>query len=159
MPGITLNLTDQKRITKFLKGLDPKARGLVVDKGIRSIGRATESLAKTKFIVRGRGKKAPALPDKLTWRTGRLSRSISTDESRAPKQVIVGSSVVYSAIHELGGTFNRTAPTHKDGKRGKFHKASYPARPFLEPAALEVLSKQAAGIFRALLVKLQRGAL
>lgn len=113
--GARLNLRDSQRIRSFLDGLDPRISGSVADQACETIARLTEQRAKEVEIVRGRGN-SPPLARQLSFRTGRLSRSISTDLSQRPKNYIVGTSVVYSSQHELG-------------------LAPYPKRAFLQPAA------------------------
>jgi len=155
MNGARINLRDSKRIRAFLDDLDPATRGSVSDQALESIARLTEQRAKEVEIVRGRGRNtetSPPLPKQLSFRSGRLSGSISTDTSQRPKQFVVGSTVVYAPVHELGLSVSVPAHnrTNADGKRYrvKAHKAKFPKRPFLEPAATHVISTQAEKVFR-----------
>ncbi|MGL5098246.1 MAG: phage virion morphogenesis protein, partial [Planctomycetia bacterium] len=72
------------------------------------------------------------LPDRLSWRTGHLTRSISTDSAPNLKTWIVGSTVNYAPVHELGL---------------RVGNARYPARPFLTPAAEWVIENRAPDFF------------
>ena len=132
MNGARVNLRDSKRIRAFLDDLDPSTRGSVCDQALESIARLTEQRAKEVEIVRGRGRNtetSPPLPRQLSFRSGRLSGSISTDTSQRPKQFVVGSTVAYAPVHELG-------------------LGHFPKRPFLEPAATHVIETQAEQVFR-----------
>lgn len=81
-------------------------------------------------------------PDKLGVVTGRLRNSIMTQVrgSGGTVQGIVGTSIIYAAIHEYGGTI---LPVSSDYLRFFFEKAGHwvslkqvtiPARPFLSTA-------------------------
>lgn len=129
MNGARINLRDSARIRNFLDRLDPTTRLSVADEALESIARLTEARAKEVEIVRGRGRDSPPLAKQLSFRSGRLSGSISTDTSGRPGLFVVGSTVKYAPVHELG-------------------LGPYPKRPFLEPAADHVISTQAEKIFR-----------
>ena len=125
MNGARINVRDSKRIRAFLDDLDPATRGSVSDQALESIARLTEQRAKEVEIVRGRGRNtetSPPLPKQLSFRSGRLSGSISTDTSQRPKQFVVGSTVAYAPVHELG-------------------LGNFPKRPFLETQAEQVFRK------------------
>jgi hypothetical protein len=128
-PGVRLNLRDFGRISEFLSALEPGTRASVTDEALETVARLTEQRAKEIEIVRGRGLRSPPLPKRLSFRSGRLSGSISTDVSQAPRLYVVGSTVAYAPVHELG-------------------LGPYPRRAFLEPAAQHVIDTQADGIFR-----------
>lgn len=132
MNGARFNVRDHRRIRSFLDDLDPGIRGAVVDQALETIARLTEQRAREVEIVRGRGRdiqKAPPLPKRLSFRSGRLSGSISTDTSLRPRQFVVGTSVAYAPVHELG-------------------LGPYPKRPFLQPAAEHVVETQGRAVFR-----------
>lgn len=128
-PGVRLNLRDFGRISAFLDALDPSSRESVADEALESIARLTEQRAKEVEIVRGRGLDSPPLPTRLSFRSGRLSASISSDLSQRPRNYIVGSTVRYAPVHELG-------------------LGPYPKRAFLEPAADFVIANHAESVFR-----------
>lgn len=142
MNGARFNIRDSKRIAHFLDAIDPAARGFVVAQSLDAIATATEQRAKEVEIVRGRGRDtetAPPLPKRLSFRSGRLSGSISTDRSGAPRQYVVGSTVAYAPVHELG-------------------LGPYPKRPFLEPAADHVIETKGLAIFRKALLRARASA-
>lgn len=157
-PGVRFNIQDARAIRRALEGLNPRVRNSAVGLALVRIGRRTEALAKEKYIVRGRGLKSKPLRNRVTFRTGRLTRSISTDESASPRRVVVGSRVVYAPVHELGLTVNRPiGPSRSNKKRGRLKgSAVYPKRPFLEPAALFVIRREAADIMRRSIAQAQR---
>lgn len=134
--GARLNLVDKGRIAQLLERLDPTERDSISAKVIGQSARLIEAEAKENQIVRGRGLTAPPLKKKLSYRTGHLSRSISTDLSGLPRQAIVGTAVRYSVVHELG-------------------ISPYPRRPFLEPAAEIVVGRDVSKLFRRALERLR----
>ena len=165
--GVRLNIAESKKIRAFLDGLDPRERKSVSDLALERIAVATEADAKTKRIIRGRGKAKP-VNRRLTWRTGRLGRSISTDRSGAPRRYVVGSTVKYAPVHEQGGTFKVRAHRRKNPpskKRGGFgggrshavkaHSIKFPKRPYLLPAYEFVVKIKAGRIFRQELERLR----
>ena len=128
---VRLNLRDSAKIKAFLDRLDPQHRESVSSDALESIARLTEQRAKEVEIVRGRGRDiiaAPPLAKQLTFRSGRLSGSISTDATQLPDQVVVGTPVKYGVVHELG-------------------LSPQPKRAFLEPAADHVMETQARSVF------------
>lgn len=129
--GVRINLAESRAIARFLKGLTPGERNAVADEVLEKVARATETRAKTVEIVRGRGN-APPLPDRLSWRTGHLTRSISTDSAPSLRTWIVGSTVNYAPVHELGLQVGN---------------ARFPKRAFLQPAAEWVIAERAPGFF------------
>lgn len=133
--GVRLNLADSRRIAEFLQRLEPGQRQSVADRVLEKVARAAEERAKTVEIVRGRGD-APPLPDRLSWRTGHLTRSISTDSIPAQGVWIVGSTVNYAPVHELGLSVQTRGGTIR-----------YPERPFLTPAAEWVIDQRAPDFF------------
>lgn len=78
---------------------------------------------------------ARAHPKRLTSRTGRLRDSIAVDRSGLPDSILIGSNVVYGAIHEFGGAAGRNLA------------ATLPARPYMQPG-LEAVANQLDGIFQ-----------
>lgn len=130
--GVRVNLAATRAAQAMLAKLAPNVRDSVVDEVLENVALATEERAKTVEIVRGRGD-APPLPDRLTWRTGHLTRSIATDIVPSQRVAIVGSTVNYAPVHELGLQVGN---------------AHYPRRPFLQPAADFVLSTRIRGFFQ-----------
>ncbi len=100
--------------------LDPSESGVQrrIGIGLRQAGELVQSIAAEKKIVRGRGKRAKPLPDRLSGRTGALAGSIAVDTTRLPKEVRIGTALVYGPVHELG-------------------LAAFPKRPFLAPAVVD----------------------
>lgn len=135
--GVRINLAESRRIGEFLRRLTPGERDAIVDEVLEKVALAAEERAKTVEIVRGRGD-APPLPDRLTWRTGHLTRSIGTDSVPSQRVWIVGSTVNYAPVHELGLTVGN---------------AHYPARPFLQPAADWVIDNRAGDFFEQALTR------
>jgi phage gpG-like protein len=134
---VRLNLRDSAAIRGFLERLDPRHRESVSSEALESIARLTEQRAKEVEIVRGRGRDpeiAPPLAKRLTFRSGRLSGSISTDATQLPRQVVVGTPVAYGPVHELG-------------------LGPFPKRAFLEPAADHVMETNARAVFEKALAR------
>ncbi len=138
---IAVNVRDAAAIDQFLRGLSPQQKNRVVAKSLREIARRTERKARDEYIVKGRGRNAPPLRDKLTSRTYRLANSIDTDERQIPKRARVGTPVKYAPVHEQGLRVRMVS------SRGKTFQQTFPRRPFLEPAAREVIRKEASGVF------------
>lgn len=143
--GVRVNLAESRRIAEFLRRLEPGERDAVADRVLESVTRAAEERAKTVEIVRGRGN-APPLPDRLSWRTGHLTRSIGTDSIPSARTWILGSTVNYAPVHELGLTV-----------QGRGGAVRYPARPFLLPAAEWAIEQRAPELFERELAR-ARGA-
>jgi len=130
--GVRFNLADSRRIRRLLSDLSPKERNQVIPPVLEQLAEETSTRVKLKEIARGRGKKAPPLPRKLTSRNaGRgLVGSIAVDRSqRARNQYAVGTRLRYGPVHELG-------------------LGPYPKRPFLKPGAEYILNKRGVPIFR-----------
>lgn len=143
--GVRVNLAESRAIAQFLRRMAPAERDSVAAEVLEKVARAAEERAKTVEIVRGRGD-APPLPDKLSWRTGHLTRSISTDSIPSQRVWIVGSTVNYAPIHELG------LPVRVPGGG----TARYPKRAFLTPAAEYVIDQRAPAFFRQALERARR---
>jgi len=137
--GVRINIATSNQVAEYLRRLAPNVRGSVVDEVLEKIALATEERAKTVEIVRGRGD-APPLPDRLSWRSGHLTRSIGTDSIPSEHAWVVGSTVNYAPVHELGLTVGR---------------AHYPQRPFLQPAADYVIEERAGEFFEKALEHLR----
>lgn len=130
--GVRVNLAPTRQALEYLRRLAPDVRESAVDEVLESVALATEERAKTVEIVRGRGT-APPLPDRLSWRTGHLTRSIGTEVVPSQRVAIVGSTVNYAPVHELGLQVGN---------------AHYPRRPFLQPAADWVMENRVAAFFK-----------
>ena len=140
LSGVRINLAESRRIAEYLRRLQPAERDNVVDEVLEKVALATDERARTVEIVRGRGLTAEPLPDRLTYRTGHLTRSISAEPDRSNHVYIVGSTVNYAPVHELGLTVGR---------------ARYPQRPFLQPAAEYVIENRAGDFFETALERLR----
>lgn len=111
---------------------DANLEKFALRKILRDLGSITQSQAAEVFIVRGR-EKLPALPNRLSFRSGRLTRSIAADFGGLPFEVRVGTNVEYGEKHEKG-------------LRG------FPVRAFLSPA-LEVAHKKSGPIVSKIMDK------
>lgn len=127
--GARFNVHDSKRIQEFIRRMKPFEKASVWREVGETLVRLVEQRAKEVEIVRGRGLTSKPLPDRLSFRSGRLTRSISTDTSQRPARYIAGTSVRYSPQHEQG-------------------IAPWPKRAFLEPAAQYVMKARADKIFK-----------
>ena len=125
---VRVNRTDSGKIAAFLRNMDPNRARSVADNAMRDLTKLSASAAREE-IVRGRSLNAKPLKRKLTWRTGRLTRSIGSDLSRAPRLYIIGAAARYAPQHELG-------------------LPPFPKRPFLLPGARKAVSKYAERLFR-----------
>ncbi len=100
---------------------------------------------------RGKGRALPALPSRLTSRTGTLRRSVAVNQRPLPRAIEIGTDLSYGAVHEVGGRISVPASRVKSHTRtvafgrkvGPFtvpahmrsaYTANYPRRPFLQPA-------------------------
>jgi hypothetical protein len=131
--GVRINLSDSARIRSFLEKMVPGQRESVTNEVLEKVARACEERAKTVEIVRGRGLDSEPLDDQLTYRSGHLARSISTDSDPANGVWIVGTPINYGPVHELG---------LRVGGR------TYPRRPFLQPAAEWAIENRAPEFFQ-----------
>jgi hypothetical protein len=125
-------LRDSKHIAAFLEQLDPRERGTVIDEAMRDLSKLIKANARTVQIITGRGEDpvvAPPLSDRLTYRTGHLTRSIDTDFSDAPRRYVIGTPLGYGVVHELG-------------------LAPFPKRAFLQPAGETIIETEAEPAFR-----------
>jgi len=90
---------------------------------MRTIGETVRTSVERNFAAQGRPEKWS--PSQRVLRTGgqtlslsgRLRRSFSVKATG--KEAVVGTNVIYAAIHQMGG------------KAGRGHRATIPARPFL----------------------------
>lgn len=117
---------------------NPKLRRIILLKGAFAIQKEVT----TKTIKRGRS--GPPLANRLTFRSGTLTRSIAV--AHDGEAVEVGTNLIYGSVHENGGTFAIPAHTRrtKSGKRAlvKAHNATFPKRPFLAPALKSTQKKR-----------------
>ena len=121
--GVQLNRNDSARVRRVLGKLSPAQNANINRKSLRKCGLLVQKIAAEEMIVRGRGRHAPPLPDRLTTRTGTLARSIALVIDGAT--ATVGTDLIYGAVHEF-------SPSHP--------------RPFLSPA-LEKAESKFEGIF------------
>jgi hypothetical protein len=140
--GVRINLSDSARIRAFLERMVPGQVASVTSDVLEQTARACEERAKLVEIVRGRGLDSEPLDDQLTYRSGHLTRSISTDSDVANGVWIVGTPINYGPVHELG---------LRVGRR------KYPRRPFLEPAADWVIANRTPTFFQRALERARGG--
>jgi phage gpG-like protein len=133
--------------------------------------------AKGSYFVTGGGKNSPAIPGKLTSRTGRLRGSIIATRAEVVadgdtfKEInaYTGTNKKYAAAHELGFDGTVSIPTHQRKIKEAFgktlpkpieitvsgyeRKMKLPKRPFLQPArddeSQPILNKIHAALARA----------
>lgn len=137
MANIRVQLVGDEKLARVLEQIDPGQSPGWVRRGLVRAGLRVQRNAATKQIKRG-GKGAP-LPDKLTSRTGTGRRSIRVDRGGLPRLFVdVGSDLGYMAVHETGGTVRRRAHSRRTQSGGlarvSAHTATFPARPWLQPA-------------------------
>lgn len=106
-----------KQLRRKLKALSPRENRRVLREALLRVAFETQTNAARKQILPGG--KGPPHPTRLTSRTGSLRRSIAVSRRGLPREIEVGTHLIYGAVHELGT--NR-----------------YPKRPFLRPAADEI---------------------
>jgi len=126
---IEIDLSIKDSDIKDLRKMDENVRkGLL--KGVRNAMFYAEREAKGSFGQVGR----------LKVRTGTLRRSIQSgaEETKDGVRGWIGASVVYAAIHELGGTIRPRAAKYLhfdiDGDRKTVKEVDIPARPYLRPS-------------------------
>lgn len=135
----------------YLQGAERRFQGALAD-GLRDSAAIVERRAKTN-VQRGRPEWAPLAPATRAARMrkspsaragerqgkrgvtplydeGTMLRSISHEVEDQDLVAVVGSSVGYAAVHELGTS-----------RAGKGRSNTIPARPFLQPAAEEGLEE------------------
>ena len=107
---------------------------------------AREKIIRGGVVGRGKNRtETPPHPFRVTSRSGALRRSIAVDRGPLPFAVEVGSNLRYAPVHEFGGTYRMTRRT-KGGTTS--YTATYPARPFLQPA-LDDVAKTFSDLFAA----------
>jgi phage gpG-like protein len=118
-----------KSFAKMDPSRNPKLRRIILLKSAFAIQRRV-----TKKEIK-RGRTGAPLPNRLTFRSGTLTRSIAV--AHDGEAVEVGTALIYGAVHENGGTFAIPAHTRrtKSGKRTlvKAHNKTFRKRPFLAP--------------------------
>lgn len=145
-----------ERFQQALRNASPKTNPRFISQLLRAVALRTQAVAAGDKIRRGGS--GPALPDRLTSRTGTGRRSISTNLSPLPRAAEVGSDLSYMAVHEIGGRINvpgttvqshtrtvafgrKVAPFTVPSHRRRAHSARYPARPWLQPAVDDVVAE------------------
>lgn len=119
MPNLRVEIRGDVEFRAALGRLSPRQNPEPFRRALLRAALAIQAKATTLYILSGGS--GPPDPTRLTSRTGTLRRSIGVDRSGLGGLVVgVGSDLVYARVHELGGRFVR-------------------ARPFLEPAATDVL--------------------
>lgn len=122
---ISLKITlDPVSVRQFTDRLKPEVSKRVLSRALTEIAMKIAKNAAEEQIIRGgrfsRGGKlydTPVDPVRITSRTGRLRASIAAqgfrrgiDDSRLPREISVGSDVVYAPVHEFGNTTTRARP-------------------------------------------------
>ena len=134
--SVTVKVTGVAELVHALEKITPAKNPAWLHIALKKAALQVANLAKFEFILPGGRFFKPGAkqfakpvinPKRLTSRSGRLRDSIAVDLSASPKSVDVGTSVLYGAVHELGGRF-----VH--------------ARPFLSPA-LEKASRDFQALF------------
>lgn len=155
--GIRISVSGGDKYGRALKRLTPSQNAKVKSDGLRKIALEVQRIAAGEKIIRG-GKQAPHR-SRLTSRTGTGRRSIRTNFSGLPNVSVVGSDLIYMAVHEQGGPFSFRASTVRShtrrvafGKRlapftvpshtRRAHTARYPRRQWLEPAVDDVVPRK-----------------
>jgi hypothetical protein len=156
--GIKATVTGGKAYEAALKKLSPRENAKVKSLGLRAIAVAVqENAAKFQMYPGGKG---PPRARQLTSRTGTGRRSIRTNFSKLPGESQVGSDLKYMAAHEAGGQFTIKAHSVRQHTRKfafgrklapftvptfmrKAHSATFPKRPWLEPAVDEIVPSKA----------------
>ncbi|EHC4966814.1 phage virion morphogenesis protein [Escherichia coli] len=111
--SITIN---DKSLRRSLRALDLAATDM--EPAMRKIAGTLLAETQFNFLDEGRPGWMPSLAAEETLQdTGRLMGSVSTDHD--DRQAVVGTNVVYGAIHQFGG------------KTGRNESVELPARPFL----------------------------
>lgn len=124
--AVEVKITGDENLRRLLRRMSPQSNPAWVRRGMLKVGFQMQTLAASKYILRGGGPRAPVHPTMLTSRTGTLRRSIAVNRRRLPFTVSVGTHLRYGRTHELG-------------------LGPYPRRAFLDPALQEV-AKTAANV-------------
>ena len=95
----TLRRGDTAEVRRVLRSVSPKQNAEINRKALTKAGLLVQKIVTEEMIVRGRGKNAPPLPDRLTSRTSTLTRSVALILSRF--KVSIGTDLLYGAVHEL----------------------------------------------------------
>lgn len=152
---ITVKIVGGEELKRKLAKLDPAQNLAIMRKSLLEIAFEIQTVASKVMIVPGgenRRDKSP-LRNRLTSRTGTLSGSIATDRTHLPGAVEVGTHLKYGAVHEFGGTFPVKAHTRRNRVSGgnhavQAHTATFPPRPFMQPALARVKPKMTGIILR-----------
>ena len=166
------------RLRRALERIRPSSQRTILSQALTESAMLVARIAATDKIIRGgrfrgapgpRGGRgaltsAPAHPSRLTSRSGRLRGSLAgrgyragIDDSRLPREIVVGTDVDYGAVHETGGSFTMVVPRHVRTSafgretrpfvvREHTRSVTYPPRPFIGPALADA-SRQFEDIF------------
>jgi phage gpG-like protein len=163
-------------MSRAIQSISPQEAGARLSehlvKGMYEILNVIGNVAATEYmIMTGTGRRSrlprpdvPVHPSKLTWRTGRLARSLvrGTDSDAIEEVKVEGTRIIgrkgtrvpYAAIHEYGGTIQHPGgtayivtrrgarfisnaeaeTTRRQVRRTRPHPITIPARPYLRPA-------------------------
>ena len=101
---LRVSLVGAKELRRRLKEMNPAINTRIVRESlIEAAGKVQTDAANIQITGggRGKGKGLPALPHKLTSRTGALRRSIAVDRKPLPFAIEVGTDLDYGAVHEF----------------------------------------------------------
>jgi len=135
--ALSIGIEGLDKLYDKLERIAPRRAGEAwVRRALVTSAMRVQEIAASEMIIRGgrigAGRKktdAPADPERLTSRTGRLRGSIRVNRSPLPKAIDIGSDVAYAPVHELIGVGRARTK-----------------RPFLQPA-LDKASKEFSRIF------------
>lgn len=149
MASIRVEVDGLQKVRTVLLGINPERQPAWVRRALTKGGLLVQREAAQNQIRRGGS--GPPLAHRLTSRTGTGRRSIRVDRGGLPRFFVdIGSDLAYMRVHEGGGTVQRKAHTRRSRLGNlhsvRAHQATYPARPYLQPA-LEVVDAQLEGVF------------
>ncbi len=161
MTALSVQVTGAAELQAAFDKFTPSKNPRFVSNSLKRITLEVQTNAAS-FQIRRGGGLAPA-PTVLTSRTGTLRRAISTDFGGLPFKATVGNTLKYAALHESGGrvnvprkfvkghfrtkAFGKTFPRFR--VKGFFvnpHKATFPKRPWLQPAVDAIVPRRAQAI-------------
>ena len=156
--SMKVTVTGGKEFEDALRRLPPRENAKVKSLGLRAVALAVQAnAAKLQMFPGGKG---PPRANQLTSRTGTGRRSIRTNFAKLPGESQVGSDLKYMAAHEAGGQFTikshsvrehtrkfafgkKLAPFKVPTFTRKAHSATFPKRPWLQPAIDEIVPSKA----------------
>ena len=159
---LRVSVEGMDRVMDKLNGINPQKNPALLRRSLITCAELVQKISAEEMIIRGSRFRGPAgprggkgklvsagvHPTKLTSRHGGegIVGSIRVNRSPLPYAIEVGSDRVYAPVHEFGGTFfvRQATSSRSGGSIG--YSATYPPRPFLQPA-LEKAAKSFSAIF------------